>query len=105
MFCCPFLQDELLDCYSAMQDVAMEGYESVFDIISRSDTPINVLDQSFSNSEDGDEKATGGSSGAISTSTITRTSLRPERLLKRRKVSDHCCDSSHTFQLSKFQQC
>ncbi|KAI6697425.1 hypothetical protein NL676_017544 [Syzygium grande] len=100
-------KDELLDCYSAMQDVAMEGYESVYDSISRSDTPITVLDQSFSNSEDGDEKATGGG-GAISTSTITRTTLlRSERLLKRRKVSsDHCCcDSSHTFQLSQFQQC
>ncbi|XP_030546363.1 putative cyclin-D6-1 [Rhodamnia argentea] len=100
-------KDELLDCYSAMQDVATEGYESVLDIISRSDTPINVLDQSFSNSEDGDEKATGGGSGggAISTSTITRTSLRSERRLKRRKVSDHCCDSPHPFQLSQFQQC
>ncbi|KAK3445998.1 hypothetical protein EUGRSUZ_A01768 [Eucalyptus grandis] len=103
-------KDELLDCYSAMQDVAMEGYESVFDVISRSDTPINVLDQSFSNSEDGDEKATGGGGGggggAISTSTITRTSLRSERLLKRRKVADHCCDSSsRAFQLLQFQQC
>ncbi|KAF8043233.1 hypothetical protein BT93_A1547 [Corymbia citriodora subsp. variegata] len=102
-------KDEFLDCYSAMQDVAMEGYESVFDAISRSDTPINVLDQSFSNSEDGEEKATaggGGGGGAISTSTVTRTSLRPERLLKRRKVSEHCCDSSSlAFQLSQFQQC
>lgn len=110
IFNCSYVnKDELFDCYSAMQDVAIEGYESVLDVISTSDTPVNVLDQSFSNSEDGDEKATGGGSGsgsgAISTSTITRTSLRSERLLKRRKVSDHCCDSSHSFQLSQFQQC
>lgn len=46
-----WLQDNMLECYNSMQDIAKEGYESIFDMVSTSNTPVNVLDQHFSSSE------------------------------------------------------
>ncbi|XVF01883.1 hypothetical protein REPUB_Repub04eG0127000 [Reevesia pubescens] len=49
---CSYLNKEnMLKCYNSMQEVAKEGYESVFDMVSSSNTPVNVLDQHFSSSE------------------------------------------------------
>ncbi|KAF8391433.1 hypothetical protein HHK36_023738 [Tetracentron sinense] len=81
-------KENLFDCCNVMQDIAMDGYESVFDIMSSSDTPVNVLDRHCWSSES--EKTT--------SSTITA-----ERDIKRRKISDFCNDS--TFQISQIQQC
>ncbi|EOX99264.1 Cyclin [Theobroma cacao] len=44
-------KDNMLECYNSMQDIAKEGYESIFDMVSTSNTPVNVLDQHFSSSE------------------------------------------------------
>lgn len=84
-------QEELLDCCDLMQEVAMDGYESVvFDNVSSSDTPVNVLDHHFLSSES------------------EKTSIvRPESEIKRRKISDFCCNTTNdaTFhQLSQQMQ-
>lgn len=55
------LQEHLDQCYGKMQQLAIEGYESVHDSVSRSDTPSNVLDQQFRSTSD--SKRTGGTSG------------------------------------------
>ncbi|XP_077242125.1 putative cyclin-D6-1 [Tasmannia lanceolata] len=49
---CIYLDKEkLLDCYNLIQDVVIEGYDSMFDIVSSSDTPVNVLDHHCTSSE------------------------------------------------------
>ncbi|CAA2980652.1 putative cyclin-D6-1 [Olea europaea var. sylvestris] len=37
-------KNSLLNCYNLMQEIAMDGYESVLDMGSSSFTPVNVLD-------------------------------------------------------------
>ncbi|CAI9787614.1 unnamed protein product [Fraxinus pennsylvanica] len=37
-------KNDLLNCYNLMQEIAMDGYESVLDMESSSCTPVNVLD-------------------------------------------------------------
>ncbi|XP_010277890.1 PREDICTED: putative cyclin-D6-1 [Nelumbo nucifera] len=88
-------KENLFDCCRMMQDIVIDGYESVFDMVSSSDTPVNVLDQYYSSSES--EKT--GSSISIATPTIKTA----ERDIKRRKLSDFCNDNA--FQLSQIQQC
>lgn len=41
----------MLQCYKVIQDIAMEGYESVLEMVSSSDTAVNVLDHHFLSSE------------------------------------------------------
>lgn len=87
------LQDNLLQCYNAMQDIVIDGYESVFDMVSSSVTPVNVLDQQFSSTES--EKTNG---------TITSSSTsRSERDIKRRRIIGYC--DNLTVQISRIQQC
>ncbi|XP_068667601.1 putative cyclin-D6-1 [Aristolochia californica] len=78
--------DKLFDCFAEMQEVVMDGYDSTFDTLYSSETPVCVLDHHCSSSES--EK----------TSTVR---LEPE--LKRRKKSDFC--KQKTFRLSQIQQC
>ncbi|XP_027909892.1 putative cyclin-D6-1 isoform X2 [Vigna unguiculata] len=65
-------------CYKVIQDIAIEEeYESALNGVSRSDTPINVLDHHFLSSES--EKTNG--------ITVADSPLRQERDLKRRKIT------------------
>ncbi len=75
-----------------MQDIVIDGYESVFDMVSSSVTPVNVLDQQFSSAES--EKT-----NAI----ITSSTLRSERDIKRRRIIGYC--DNLTVQISRIQQC
>ena len=56
-----------------MQEIAKEGYETVFDMVSSSKTPSNVLDQHFSSSE------SETTNGIVTTATNTTITLRTER--------------------------
>ncbi|XP_043696582.1 putative cyclin-D6-1 isoform X2 [Telopea speciosissima] len=89
IFSCEYVNEvKLFDCCNVMQGIVMDGYESV---LSSSDTPVNVLDLHCSSSES--EK----------TISIGTTTIRAERDLKRRKISDFC--NKKTFQLSQIQHC
>lgn len=83
------LQETMSQCYSVIQDIAMEGYESVLDMVSSSDTPVNVLDHHFLSSE---SERTDGIPAA------STTTPRQEKDLKRRKITD--CGDNHTVQIS-----
>ncbi|XP_050384066.1 putative cyclin-D6-1 [Argentina anserina] len=73
----------LLQCYYCMQDRVVDEYDSVLEMVSSSVTPANVLDHTFSSSAD------------TGTTTVTSiTTLKLERDIKRRKVSD-CCNKHH----------
>ncbi|GAV83281.1 Cyclin_N domain-containing protein/Cyclin_C domain-containing protein [Cephalotus follicularis] len=89
-------KEKMSQCYNVIQEIAMDGYESVFDTLSSSETPVNVLDRHFSSSQSDKTNST------ITTSASTVT-LRPEKDNKRRKISsdyDHCNNHKNTFQLS-----
>ncbi|KAJ6433364.1 hypothetical protein OIU84_017123 [Salix udensis] len=80
---CSYVNKEnLLQCYDAMQEVAMDGYRSEFDMVSSSDTAVNVLDQHFSSSES--EKTSGT---IVTRSTDSSTKIWAEKDIKRRKIS------------------
>ncbi|KAK4486881.1 hypothetical protein RD792_006189 [Penstemon davidsonii] len=86
IYSCSYVQKEnLLNCYNLMQEVAMDGYESVSNMARSSCTPDNVLDlhcfsSSISNSKDSQ------------TSEITNINGNEIRDLKRRKVDDFAMD-------------
>lgn len=90
-------KENLLRCYNAMQETAMDGYESQFDMVSSSDTPVNVLDRHFSSSE---SENTGGTAVTISTNGTSK--IWAEKDIKRRKISAFC--NNQTAQLSRMQQ-
>ncbi|KAL4278295.1 hypothetical protein GQ457_03G006050 [Hibiscus cannabinus] len=49
---CSYVNKEnMMKCYNSMQDIAKEGYESVFDTVLNSYIPVNVLDRHVSSSE------------------------------------------------------
>ncbi|XWS54267.1 hypothetical protein CRYUN_Cryun10bG0076100 [Craigia yunnanensis] len=71
---CSYVNKEnLLKCYNSMQGIAKEGYESVFDMVSSSNTPSNVLDQHFSSSESETTNC------IVTTAINTTVTLRTER--------------------------
>ncbi|KAF9670879.1 hypothetical protein SADUNF_Sadunf13G0115000 [Salix dunnii] len=79
---CSYVNKEnLLQCYNAMQEIAMDGYRSQFDMVSSSDTTVNVLDQYFSSSES--EKTSGTS---VTISTDSSNEIWAEKDIKRRKI-------------------
>ncbi|KAL3848925.1 hypothetical protein ACJIZ3_010807 [Penstemon smallii] len=86
IYSCTYVQKEtLLNCYNLMQEVAMDGYESVSNMAKSSCTPDNVLDlhcfsSSISNSKDNQ------------TSEITYINGNEIRDLKRRKIDDFAMD-------------
>ncbi|OVA06776.1 Cyclin [Macleaya cordata] len=43
--CAYVKKEKLLECFKVMQEIVMNEYDSVFDRVSRSDTPVNVLDR------------------------------------------------------------
>ncbi|KAJ6361002.1 hypothetical protein OIU77_004934 [Salix suchowensis] len=80
---CSYVNKEnLLQCYDAMQEIAMDGYRPEFDMVSSSDTAVNVLDQHFSSSES--EKTSGT---IVTISTDSSTKIWAEKDIKRRKIS------------------
>lgn len=85
------LQENLLQCYNAVQEMVIDGYESAFDTVASSVTPLNVLDQHFSSSECG-----------MTHATVTATTLGTERDIKRRKLIDYCDNLS--VQISRIRQ-
>ncbi|KAF3443813.1 hypothetical protein FNV43_RR13503 [Rhamnella rubrinervis] len=79
---CSYVNKEnMLKCYNAMQAIVLEGYEFVFEALSSSVTPVNVLDQQFSSSEN--------KSNHTSTVTTATTTLRLEKGIKKRKISGY----------------
>ncbi|KAF9587485.1 hypothetical protein IFM89_003424 [Coptis chinensis] len=90
---CSYVNNEkLMECGDVMNDMVMDGYDSVIENVSSSHTPVNVLDQHWSSSE-----------SDMTTSTVTTGCMRSERDLKRRKISDFC--GNKTFQFSQIQHC
>ncbi|KAF7805861.1 putative cyclin-D6-1 [Senna tora] len=91
---CAYVNKEsILKCNNVIQDIAMEGYESIFDLVSSSETPINVLDLTFQSSES--EKTNG--------TTATAITQRQENDMKRRKITSY--GKNHTVQISQIEQC
>ncbi|CAL2249614.1 unnamed protein product [Prunus armeniaca] len=90
---CSYVNKEnMLQCYSAMQDMVADGFDSVLETVSSSVTAANVLDHNFlSSAESGKTIVTG------------MTPLRLERDMKRRKISEYCKD--HRVQISQIQNC
>ncbi|XP_050103698.1 putative cyclin-D6-1 isoform X2 [Malus sylvestris] len=86
---CSYVNKEnMLQCYSAMQDIVVDGFDSVLErVCSSFVTPANVLDHTFSSSAE---------SGKTTVTSIS--TLRLERDLKRRKNSEYCKD--HRLQIS-----
>ena len=64
-----------------MQDSMVDEYDSVLEMLSSSVTPANVFDQTFSSSVE---------SGRTTVTSIT--TLKLERDIKRRKISEYCKD-------------
>ncbi|XP_031249927.1 putative cyclin-D6-1 [Pistacia vera] len=88
-------KEKMLECYNCIEDIMMDGYESGFETVSSSDTPVNVLDRRFSSSE---SDKTLGSTTTTTTAPNTQHSL--ERDAKRRKMNGFC----DNHQLSQAQQ-
>lgn len=80
------LQETVVQCYNVIQDIAKEEYESVLNINSTSDTPVNVLDEHFLSLES--EKTNG---------------VIQEQEFKRRKIADY--GNKRTVPFSHFHQC
>ncbi|KAK7312759.1 hypothetical protein VNO77_36869 [Canavalia gladiata] len=79
---CAYVNKESVEqCYKVIQDIATEEEydESVLNAVSRSDTPVNVLDHHFLSSES--EKTKG--------ITVPDSPLRQEKDLKRRKITGY----------------
>ncbi|XP_028795783.1 putative cyclin-D6-1 isoform X1 [Neltuma alba] len=94
IFDCAYVNKEnILKCNNVIQDITMEGNESAFDLVSSSETPINVLDHHFLSSES-------TKTGSI---TIAASTLRQEKDIKRRKIAGY--GDSHALQISQIEQC
>ncbi|GKU96599.1 hypothetical protein SLEP1_g9816 [Rubroshorea leprosula] len=81
---CPYVNKEnMSQCYKAMENLVKDGYESVFEPVSGSYTPVNVLDLDFSSSESNKTNA----STIITATTIASHNLEGD--MKRRKINDY----------------
>ncbi|XP_039038095.1 putative cyclin-D6-1 [Hibiscus syriacus] len=76
---CLYVNEEnVIKCFNSVQKIAKEGYESILDMVSNSNTPVNVLDRHVSCS--GNETC---SASATAVTSIT------QRDTKRRKINDY----------------
>ncbi|XP_044503631.1 putative cyclin-D6-1 isoform X2 [Mangifera indica] len=75
--------EKTLECFNCIEEIVMDGYESAFETVSSSDTPVNELDRRFSSAES--DKTLG--------STATNAQQRLERVAKRRKKMNGFCDN------------
>ncbi|XP_027343647.1 putative cyclin-D6-1 isoform X2 [Abrus precatorius] len=90
---CSYVNKEsVMQGYNVIQDIVREEYESVFNVNSSSDTPVNVLDEHFLSMES--EKTNGIN--------VASTMIQKQDL-KRRKVTDY--GNNCTVQFSHFHQC
>lgn len=80
----------MVQCYNVIHDITREEYESVLNINSTSDTPVNVLDEHFLSLES--EKTNG-----------TNVVVTQEQDFKRRKTTDY--GNNRTVPFSHFHQC
>ncbi|KAG4961043.1 hypothetical protein AAZX31_13G285500 [Glycine max] len=88
---CSYINKEtVVQCYNVIQDIAREEYESVLNINSTSDTPVNVLDEHFLSLES--EKTNG-----------TNVVVTQEQDFKRRKTTDY--GNNRRVPFSHFHQC
>lgn len=88
-------KERMLQCYNVIQEGTLrDGYESVVENVSSSETPVNVLDQQFSNSQiSGDDEKTTG--------IIISSGPNADRDIKRRKIRN----SNQTVQITHIQHC
>lgn len=84
------LQETVVQCYNVIHDITREEYESVLNINSTSDTPVNVLDEHFLSLES--EKTNG-----------TNVVVTQEQDFKRRKTTDY--GNNRRVPFSHFHQC
>lgn len=90
---CSYVNKEtVVQCYNVIQDISREEYESVLNINSTSDTPVNVLDEHFLSLE---SEKTNGTSFA---STVIQ-----EQDFKRRKITDYV--NKRRVPFSHYHQC
>ncbi|KAK7324756.1 hypothetical protein VNO77_28572 [Canavalia gladiata] len=76
---CSYVNKEnVLQCYNVIKDIVREEYESLFNVNSSSDTPVNVLDEHFLSLES--EKTNG---------TNVAPAMIQEQDFKRRKITDY----------------
>ncbi|KAE8654837.1 putative cyclin-D6-1-like isoform X2 [Hibiscus syriacus] len=76
---CSYVNKEnMIKCFNSVQKIAKEGYESILDMVSNSNTPVNVFDRHISSS--GSEMSTVGATAVISMT---------QRDIKRRKINDY----------------
>ncbi|XP_019437044.1 PREDICTED: putative cyclin-D6-1 isoform X2 [Lupinus angustifolius] len=88
---CSYVNKESMQqCYNVIPDIAMEEYESVFNVKSSSETPINVLDQNFLSFE--------------SEKTNNAALMQGKELNKRRRITDYG-NNNHTVHISHSHQC
>ncbi|KAE9599829.1 hypothetical protein Lal_00045548 [Lupinus albus] len=78
-------------CYNVLEDIAKEEYESVFNVNSSSDTPINVLDEHFLSYESEKTNA-------------NNAAMMQEKDHKRRRIT-YYGNNNHTVDISHFHQC
>ncbi|CAL0323671.1 unnamed protein product [Lupinus luteus] len=92
---CSYVNKESMQqCYNVIPDIAMDEYESVFNVNSSSETPINVLDQNFLSFES--EKTNGINNPAV---------MQVKELSdNRRRITDYG-NNNHTVHISHSHQC
>ncbi|KAH7861850.1 hypothetical protein Vadar_031715 [Vaccinium darrowii] len=82
-------EDNLLNCCNLMQEIAMDGYESVWEAeLSSCSTPVNVLDGQYcsSSTNSSDTEMTKITSSEATAAAIAVKTVRLEREIKRRKI-------------------
>lgn len=117
---CSFVNKESFgNCYSVVQEITMEGYKSVLDMVSSSSTPANVLDlecwsccsttcTSSSDNELSQEsnkkkkKTTTAEDQGTAMAAASTAVLRVEKDLKRRKIGNQ---NAYNHELSRTQHC
>ncbi|KAH9665224.1 putative cyclin-D6-1 [Citrus sinensis] len=90
-------KEDLLKCFDTMQEmVETDGCESILDTLSSSRTQFSVVDYKCTKSE----------SQQITNSSITTTTMMPERReIKRRKMNGFCSEANSSFLVFKIVEC
>ncbi|KAE9457768.1 hypothetical protein C3L33_10339, partial [Rhododendron williamsianum] len=101
---CSYVNEEnLVNCWNLMQEIAMDGYESVWEGVSSSNTPVNVLDIQFCSSstttisDSGKTKNTSSEAAAMAVAPV-----RLERDQKRTKIG--CFPNDNSLLLPRIKQ-
>ncbi|KAI8551816.1 hypothetical protein RHMOL_Rhmol06G0215900 [Rhododendron molle] len=105
---CSYVNEEnLVNCWNLMQEIAMDGYESVWEGVSSSSTPVNVLDIQFCSSttttSSDSGKTKNNSSEAAAAAAMAVATVRLERDQKRRKKIG-CFPNDNSLLLPRIKQ-